>query len=151
MALLYQNYFTPYVGTSAETQAEQLEDLDDIVNEPQPALGAPPGVSTPLLMGSDYAPVSTHRRTPTSEALDLANTYHRRNRTRGSRTISIDLLDELSQVLAVECNQMWDPAWSLPAVCAAPALSSGTTNSAGPPISTIVQKPQPIRELACGC
>lgn len=114
---------TPWhTGTSKRSQGEQLTDLDDIVNEPQPALGAPPGITTPALMGAhagDGDKPDTERRVASHEGTDITISYRPpNNKTHKNRTISIDIiLDEITQVLAPESNQIWTPTSVSAALC----------------------------------
>jgi len=87
----------PNSGKTNRPDDELLEDLENIVREPPPALGAPAGVSLPLYMSSEAVAAEQIRRGATH------------GHSRRTRTTSSEIVGELHQVLAAEQNHIWRP------------------------------------------
>ena len=91
--------------TETSPHEDRLDDLEVIVSEPPPALGAPAGVSEPLFMVSDGAVADGATRAPRSTK-PAAFSIHRT-----TRTLSVDILEELCEVLSQrsQANAEWKP------------------------------------------
>jgi len=120
--------FPPFPFTGCDvpgmpsSRGEKLDDLESIVNQPPPALGAPAGVSLPIFMNCDRSNSGGFSQVALAAATTarVAATRHR-----STRTVSVDTLEELCQVLGSgESNQEWEPVKSR-------SSSMSTTPSSG--------------------
>ena len=115
------------------SRGDMLDDLESIVNQPPPALGAPAGVSFPILMNCDR----------TNSSGQLAHLDLGASRHRSTRTVSVDTLDELCQVLAVgESNEVWTPSGS-------DLRSASSSSSEDEPMASYPPSPGEARRAAC--
>lgn len=77
-----------------------LDDLDTIVSQPQPALGAPAGVSVPMFMASDRADLNAL----IPEYIYQASAQTASSAHHSTRTLSGETLEELCRILTGDGN-----------------------------------------------